>query len=123
MLWSAHHADVNELSTFVGYGRELYVGVHGGFAWHQKILDAVLLTGIGIVRERTFREYHDEDMGDGHEFYFLRDKMKQRYLFDLHVGAYHRGETLNLGLGFSLATKSLNLVFGFPLSLDTLWGR
>jgi hypothetical protein len=62
-------------------------------------------------------------MGIGHEIYHLRDGMKQRYLFDLQLGAYHRGEKVNIGLGFSLATKSLNFIFGFPVSLDTLMGR
>ncbi len=122
VLWSVHHAETTERSTFLGYGREQYFGFHGGFAWHQKMLDAVLLTGIGIVRERTFREYHDEDMGKGHEVYYLRDRMNQRFLFDFQLGAYHRGEELNIGLGFSLATRSLNINFGFPLSLDVLKG-
>ncbi len=122
VLWSAHHAETTELSTFRGYGREQYVGIHGGFAWHQKIRNAVLLTGIGVVRERRFREYYDEDMGDEHEIYHLRDRMKQQYLIDLQLGVYHRGENVNIGLGFSLATKSLNIIFGFPLSIDTLKG-
>ncbi|MFC1529861.1 hypothetical protein ACFL6R_03990 [Gemmatimonadota bacterium] len=123
VLWSVHHAVNQELSTFAGFSREQYVELHGGFAWHNNMLNAVLLTGIGIVRERRFREFHDEDMGEGHEFYHVRDRMNQRYLLDLQLGVYHRGEKVNIGLGFSLATKSLNILFGFPVSIDEIMGR
>ncbi len=118
--WSAVHAEQIELSTFRGYGREQYVGVHGGFAFHQKFLNTVVMTGIGIMRERRFRQYYDEDMGEGHEIYHMLNKKKQRFLIDLLLGVYHRGDQVNIGLSLSLATRSINAIVGFPISLDTL---
>ena len=120
VLWSAHHAETQMLSTYLGYGREQYIGFSGGFAFREIIGGAVFTFGIGIVRERRFKKFRDDDMGPGHEVYHIRDGMKQRWLFDLLLGAYHRGRQVNLGLGFSMATRSLNILFGFPLSLDTL---
>jgi hypothetical protein len=118
--WSAHMAEVQMESTFRGYGREQYVGLYGGFAFLQKSNRTVLAFGTGIVREQRFRKYYDEDQGPGHEIYYMRDDMKQRYLVDLLLGVYHRGRELHVGLGFSLATRSINLIFGFPISLQTL---
>ncbi len=118
--WSAVNAESSMQSTFMGYGREQYLGVYGGFAFHQRVRNAVLMTGIGIVRERRYRKYYDEGMDEGHDIYHLLDRMKQRYLFDLLLGVYHRGNQINLGLSMSLATRSINAIVGFPITLDTL---
>ncbi len=118
--WSAVNAETTMGSTFRGYGQEQYLGLYGGFAFHQRFLNAVMMTGIGIVKGRRFREYYDEAMGEGHEIYWMRDRQKKRYLLDFMLSMYHRGDRMHVGFGFSLATRSLNAIVGFPISLDTL---
>jgi len=98
VAWSAVNAESSLQSTFMGYGRKQYLGGYGGF----------------------YRKYYDEDMDEGHDIYHLLDRMKQRYLFDLLLGVYHRGNQINLGLSMSLATRSINAIVGFPITLDTL---
>lgn len=122
VIWNAVTAERLLRDQFRGYSQEKFTGLHAGFALFQDDPGIILYGGVGIVRGRRFRVYSDPERKEGYEVYHMLDKMQKRYLVDIVFGVFKRGNGVNYGMGFSSATRGLEILFGFPLDRFDLWG-
>ncbi len=119
--WHAVTAEAQMLDSYLGYSRERFLGLQVGIAGYDPGHGAVFFGGFGIVSEKRFRQYRDEDPYRGHRTYYILDRLQQHYRPDLTLGVFKLGKRYNLGMSFSTATRGLELLLGFTFDQWTLW--